>query len=61
MWFLISAVICLYLILKIVMYRITICAILMFYLESGIEPPEKGELQEYRLKVVKSYLGIKED
>ncbi len=47
--------------LKCVAYKLSTMAILLYFVERGIELPDTQTLQKYREKVMKKMLHIKED
>lgn len=50
-------VILLYAILKWMMCRLSIAALLLYYVECGLEMPSHDTIQEYRTKVVEKYIN----
>ena len=46
---------------KWIMWRLTCLAVLLYCAECGLELPDASKIQEYRMKVAKKLLGLKED
>lgn len=52
-------IICFFLALKALLYKMSMFAILEYYVEQGASIPEKEQIQEYQTRVLKKWLHIK--
>ena len=46
---------------KMLIYKMSVLAIIEFYLEKGGEIPDKKSLQKHQMRVLKKWLHIRED